>query len=52
MRRIYVRKEDVEKTIERLGRAQAAANLFVNIAVKPYKGKKYDKDEMRVIVVG
>lgn len=52
MKRIYVDKRDINTTIEQLRRKQCKANCFVNIAVKPYKGKKYDQKTTAVIVVG
>lgn len=32
--------------------AQRKANNFCNVAVKPYKGKKYDPENTVVVVVG
>lgn len=51
-RRLYVSKDEVDKVIDQIGRQQHRANCFVNIEVKPYKGKKYDLDQTVVVVIG
>lgn len=40
MKRYYVEKSSVHNLIERITAAQQKANIFCNVAVKPYKGKK------------
>ena len=42
MKRYYINKADTEKVIERITAAQQKANIFCNVAVKPYRGKKHD----------
>lgn len=52
MTRIYVDKSDVDKTVANINHQQSQAGVFINIAVKPYMGKKYDPARTAVIVVG
>ena len=52
MRRIYVDKSEVDKAIAEINSTQNRAKMFINVAVKPYKGKKYDPDRTAVIVIG
>lgn len=52
MKRYYVEKSSVQNLIERITAAQQKANNFCNVAVKPYKGKKYDPENTVVVVVG
>ena len=52
MRRIYVEKNSVPAALAAITREQAARGVFVNVAVKPYKGKKYDPANTAVIVIG
>jgi len=52
MYRIYINKSEIDETLSRITRAQAARNCFVNVAVKPYKGSKYDPENTAVIVIG
>ena len=42
MKRYYVEKSSVQNLIERITAAQQKANIFCNVAVKPYRGKKHD----------
>lgn len=44
MKRYYINKADTEKVIDQITAAQRKANNFCNVAVKPYKGKKYDPE--------
>lgn len=52
MKRYYISKADTEKVIDQITTAQRKANIFCNVAVKPYKGKKYDPENTVVVVVG
>lgn len=52
MKRYYINKADTEKVIDQITAAQRKANNFCNVAVKPYKGKKYDPENTVVVVVG
>lgn len=52
MKRYYVEKSSVQNVIERITAAQQKANIFCNVAVKPYKGKKHDPVNTVVVVVG
>lgn len=52
MKRYYINKADTKKVIDQITAAQRKANNFCNVAVKPYKGKKYDPENTIVVVVG
>lgn len=52
MRRYYVAIADVDRMINHLNRQQSKKGIFVNIAKKPYHGKKHDPQNTVVIVVG
>ena len=52
MRRMYVEKSETRKVIEEISREQAKVNIFINIAIKPYTGKKYNPASTDVIVLG
>ena len=52
MRRYYVATADVDRVINQLNRQQNKKGIFVNIAIKPYHGKKYDPQNTVVIAVG
>lgn len=52
MKRYYINKADTEKVIDQITAAQRKANIFYNVAVKPYKGKKHDPANTVVAVVG
>ena len=52
MKRYYVENSSVQNVIERITAAQQKANIFSNVAVKPYKGKKHDPVNTVVVVVG
>lgn len=51
-RRLYVPKDDVKMVVSQINLQQAEAGRFVNIAVEPYKGKKYDPVSTAVVVIG
>lgn len=52
MRRYYVAKSDIDRIVNQINRYQNKKGIFVNIAVKPYRGKKYDPPNTVVVVVG
>lgn len=52
MKRYYINKEDTSRVLQAITQAQVKNNCFVNVSVKPYKGKKYDKENTVVITVG
>lgn len=52
MKRYYVEKSSVQNVIERITAAQQKTNIFCNVAVKPYRGKKHDPANIVVVVVG
>lgn len=52
MLRYYVAKSDVDQIVNQLNRHQNKTGIFVNITVKPYRGKKYDPQNTVVVVVG
>ena len=52
MKRIYTKKKDADRIMSEISKAQKRANVFINVSVKPYKGKKYSKSDTVVIVVG
>lgn len=52
MKRYYINKADTEKVIERITAAQRKTNIFCNVAVKPYRGKKHNPANTVVVVVG
>lgn len=52
MKRYYINKVDTEKVIKQITAAQRKANNYYNVAIKPYKGKKYDPENTVVVVIG
>lgn len=52
LRRYYVAKSEVYQVISQINRQQNKRGIFVDVAVKPYRGKKYDPENTVVIVVG
>ena len=52
MKRYYIKKSDVESFLKEVTAAQQKANIFSNVSVKPYRGKKYDPQNTVVVVVG
>lgn len=52
MRRYYVNKSEADQVVNRINRQQHKDNWFVNIAIKPYHGKKHDPQNTVVVVVG
>lgn len=52
MRRLYIEKSSLKEVLDSITAAQKKANNFCNVAVKPYKGKKFDPQTTVVIVIG
>lgn len=52
MRRYYADESEVDRLVNRINHQQSQKGIFVNIAVKPYRGKKYDPQRTVVVVVG
>ena len=51
-KRYCVDKSEVSDLLERINRRQAKENLFVNVRVVPYRGKKYDRDKTVTVIEG
>lgn len=52
MTRYYINKKDIDKTLQKITEAQTKSRVFVNVSVKPYHGKKYDRENTVVITIG
>lgn len=52
MTRYYIDKAQTQEVLQAISEAQREANCYVNVQVKPYRGKKYNPDTTVVIVVG
>ena len=52
MKRYYIEKSKMDNFLKEITAAQQKANIFSNVCVKPYRGKKYDPQNTVVIVVG
>lgn len=52
MKRYYVDKSTADQFVNRISQQQSKSGVFVNIAIKPYHGKKHDPQNTVVIVVG
>ena len=52
MKRYYIEKSKMDNFLKEITEAQQKANIFSNVSVKPYRGKKYDPRNTVVIVVG
>ena len=52
MRRYYVAKSEADRLISRINQQQSKTGIFVNVAIKPYRGKKYDPQNTVVVAVG
>lgn len=50
--RILCHKNYINRTIDEITQRQTARGIFANIAVKPYRGKKYNPGEYCWIVIG
>lgn len=50
MQYYYVNKSDLANVIQSITAKQQRQNLFVNIQVMPYAGKKYEKECVTVKV--
>lgn len=51
-RRLYVRKDEIDDVVSQITQQQIKANRFVNVEIRPYKGKKYDPDQTAVVIIG
>lgn len=52
MKRYYIEKSKIDNFLKEITEAQQKANIFSNVSVKPYRGKKYDPEDTVVVVVG
>lgn len=51
MTRLYVNEKEVNDILTKITKDQIKRNLFVNVSVKEYRGKKYPENT-KVIVIG
>ena len=51
-RYITTEKENIPELINKLNRQQSKSKYFVNISVKDYTGKKYDKENTATVIIG
>lgn len=42
MRRYYVAESEAGQLVNQINQQQSKMGIFVNITIKPYRGKKYD----------
>ena len=49
--RLYVKGSEVNKVLEKVTRDQMKRNVFCNVSVKEYKGKKFQAETV-VVKVG
>ena len=52
MKHYYIEKSKMDNFLKEITAAQQKANIFSNVSVKPYRGKKYDPQNTVVVVVG
>ena len=52
MKRYYIEKSKMDNFLKEITAAQQKTNIFSNVSVKPYRGKKYDPRNTVVVVVG
>lgn len=52
MRRYYVDIAKADQFVKRINKRQCKNKVFVNIAIRPYQGKKYSSKSTVVVVVG
>ena len=52
MKRYYIEKSKMDNFLKEITAAQQKTNIFANVSVKPYRGKKYDPRNTVVVVVG
>lgn len=52
MKHYYIEKSKMNNFLKEITAAQQKANIFSNVSVKPYRGKKYDPRNTVVVVVG
>ena len=50
--RYYIDKAKREEVLRELTRIMTKRNEFLNIDIKPYKGKKFDQQTTEVVIVG
>ena len=51
MKRYYIEKSKMDNFLKEITAAQHKANIFSNVSVKPYRGKKYDPQNTVIVVV-
>ena len=49
---IYTNRDQVKQTLAQITAQQTRNNLFVNVSVKPYRGKKHDQAKTVSIKIG
>lgn len=52
MKKLYIDKTETEKVLKEITALQARKNCFVNVSVKPYTGKKFDRKNTVAIAIG
>ena len=52
MKRYYIEKSKRYNCLKEITATQQKTNIFANVSVKPYRGKKYDPRNTVVVVVG
>ena len=52
MKRYYIEKSKMDNFLKEITAAQQKTNIFANVSVNPYRGKKYDTRYTVVVVVG
>lgn len=52
MKRLYIEKSNIQNVLKAITEEQTRKKIFVNVAVKPYHGKKYNSDTTVVVCVG
>lgn len=50
--KLYIDKAKREEVLRELTRIMTRKNEFLNIDIKPYKGKKFDQQTTEVIIIG
>lgn len=48
MKTIYCHKTDLNNVLASISKAQTRSKRFINVSVKPYKGKKYTQDYLTI----
>ena len=52
MQYIYVKRKNVEAQLKYISWSQEKANVFYNVRVLPYRGKKYNPEKYVTIAIG